>query len=77
MQDTGDVKQVHSTDTCLRYYARYSFVERMNIKYRYLKDGLDLDSLAGQGLRRLSLFQPEAKIQKWVFVMFTGAQAVI
>lgn len=62
----GEVKQMHSTDMCVRYYARYSihFVERMNIKYRYLKDGLDLDSLAGQGLRRLSLFQPEAKIQK-------------
>lgn len=39
----------------------------MNIKYRYLKDGLDLVSLAGQGLGRQSLFYPEGKIQKWDF----------
>lgn len=46
----NDVKQIHSINICVRNCARYSlnFAERMNIKYRYSKDVLDLDSLAGQ-----------------------------
>lgn len=47
----------HSTNMFVRYCARYSihFVERMNIKYRCLKDGLDLDDLARQSVGRLKL----------------------
>lgn len=70
----GDKKQIHSMNTCVRFFARYSinFAERMNIKYRYLKDGLCLDSLAGQGLGWVCLLQAEAKIQRWECVMFIG-----
>ena len=69
----GDVKQINSTNRCVRYYARYSisFVERMNIQYRYLREGLD--SLTGQGLGRISLCQAEAKMQRWECITFTGA----
>lgn len=41
----------------------------MDMKCRSLKDGLALDSLAGEGLGRLSLFQAEAKFQRWESVM--------
>lgn len=76
--DTGDVKQVHSTTRSVRCYAGCSmnFVERMDIKCRSSKDGLDLDRLAGQDLGRLSLFQAEAEIQRWESVMFMGTYEV-
>lgn len=42
--DTGDMKLVHSATMSVRYYAQCSMnlVERMDIKYRSFKDGLDL-----------------------------------
>lgn len=69
----GDVKQINSTNRCDRYYARYSInlVETISIQYRYLRE--ELDSLTGQGLRRISLCQAEAKMQWWECITCTGA----
>ena len=53
-----------------------NFIERIDIKYRSLKDGLDLDSLAGEGLGRLSLIQAEAKIQRRKSIVFMGTYEV-
>lgn len=54
-KEQGNGKQISSTDRCVRYYPWYSrnFVERMNIKYRYLKDGFRSFNRMGSGKEKL------------------------